>query len=97
MPSPVALRQLVQKRDEQASGTSAEVEDAQVGQPVGHKRERGLDDGLGLGARLEGLGRERERKAPEFAPAQDAADRLAGEAAAGEAGEARRRFRAERA
>ena len=89
-PEAGGLRQFVQERDQEAARAGAEIDDAQGRLPVGKEVEGGLDEGLGVGPRHQGLGREAKGQAPELPLADDPRHRLMGEAAAGEGGEGRR-------
>lgn len=76
---------LAEQRDQQAAGAGAEIEDGQRILPARAERpQRGLDDGLTVGTRLQRRRRQAKGQAPEFALADDAPDRLAGEAARAE-------------
>src|SRR6185437_4746684 len=86
---------LAQKRQQQAARAGAEIEDAQLGAAIGDRRERSLDQGLAVGARIQRFRRELEIEAPEFAPASEARERLVPGAAADQRLELRPRRRIE--
>ena len=73
--------EFVEQRAEQRPGPDAEIEDTElIPSPVGEERDCGLDDRLRFRARVEHVWRNRERKTPELAPADDLRQRLPGDA-----------------
>ena len=79
---PDGRRKLVQQRHQETAGAGAEIEDAQRARPVRDQAKCGLDHGLGVRPRHQGLGGEREGEPPEFPLAEDARHRLARRAGA---------------
>jgi hypothetical protein len=76
-------RQLAQKRDEQAARPGSEVQEASGRAAVWRVAQGRFDDGLRVGPRHEGFGREPERQSPELPAADDARHRLARQPAGG--------------
>ncbi len=74
----------MQQGGEDRAGAGAEIEQAQRrGAAAAERVEHRADEPFGVGARVEHVGRDRERQAPELAAAEDARDRLATEASRG--------------
>ena len=84
--------QFREQRQQDRAGAGAEIGDPQraVGRAVGAPQlKRTLDHGFGVGTRHQRRGREMQRQSPKFLDAENARDRLAGEAALREGFEAR--------
>ena len=75
---PMRARELAEQRAQKRARAHPEIEDAErLAPPGGEQSDRRLDDRLRFWTRIEHVRRQREREAPEFAPADDPRQRLA--------------------
>lgn len=75
---PQGARKFTQQRAKQCAGAGAEIEDAQrVAATISQRLERGGNQRLRIGTRVEHVGGDAQREIPEFAPAKNARHRLA--------------------
>src|SRR5262249_52824327 len=80
-PDAVGISKLMQQREQQGARTAAAAGDAQTPRRLwADDGERRLDQGLGLRPGHQHRGRDDEREAPELLAAENAGDRLAGDA-----------------
>src|SRR6516162_5784558 len=74
---PDRSREFGKECQQDAAGAGAEIQETERSIAVENTTQYGLDDGLGLGPRIERVGRQGKFQAPKFAAAEDAAQRFA--------------------